>query len=85
MTSMITAFAANAADTEGEASGDKIHEQQIMTDMLASIGSNDLTAFKKYVDSRIGDIGGWFNDYEYSYGISASRSFSLSRTVSRRI
>ena len=70
MTSMITAFAANAQDTEGEDSGDRIHEQQIMTDMLASIGSNDLTAFKKYLDSSMDEIGGWFNDYEYSYGIS---------------
>ena len=70
MTSMITAFAANAQDTKGEASGDKIHEQQVMTDMLASIGSNDLTAFKEYVDSNMVSIGGWFNDYSYNYGIS---------------
>ena len=70
MTSMITAFAANAQDTQGEASGDKIHEQQVMTDMLASIGSNDLTAFKEYVDSNMVSIGGWFNDYSYNYGIS---------------
>ena len=70
MSSMITAFAANAQDTEGEASGDKIHEQQVMTDMLASIGSNDLTAFKEYVDSNMVSIGGWFNDYSYNYGIS---------------
>ena len=70
MTSMITAFAANAQDTKGEVSGDNIHEQQIMTDMLASIGSNDLASFKTYVDSNMDEIGGWFNDYEYSYGIS---------------
>ena len=70
MTSMITAFVANAQDTKGEESGDSIHEQQIMTDMLASIGSNDLAAFKKRIDSSIDTIGEWFNDYEYSYGIS---------------
>ena len=70
MSSMITAFAANAQDTEGEASGDKIHEQQVMTDMLASIGSNDLAAFKRHVDSHLDEIGGWFNDYSYNYGIS---------------
>ena len=70
MTSMITAFAANAQDTEGENSDGRVHEQQVMTDMLASIGSNDLAAFKKYVDSNLVQIGGWFNDYSYNYGIS---------------
>ena len=70
MTSMITAFAANAQDTEGEESGDRIHEQQVMTDMLASIGSNDLASFKRQVDSHLSEIGGWFNDYSYNYGIS---------------
>ena len=70
MSSMITAFAANAADTKGEDAGGKVHEQQVMTDMLASIGSNDLAAFKKYLDSNMDEIGGWFNDYSYTYGIS---------------
>ena len=72
MTSMITAFMANASDTEGEASGDKLHEQQIMTDLLASVGSNDLAAFKKRIDSNIGTIGEWFNSYQYSYGLSVN-------------
>ena len=72
MTSMITAFMTNASDTEGEASGNKLHEQQIMTDMLASVGTNDLAAFKKRIDSNIGTIGDWFNAYEYNYGLSVN-------------
>ena len=72
MTSMITAFAANAQDTEGEASGDRIHEQQIMTDLLASVGSNDLASFKKRLDADMDTIGDWFNSYEYSYGLSVN-------------
>ncbi len=72
MTSMITAFMANASDTEGENSGNRLHEQQIMTDLLASVGSNDLAAFKKHIDSNIGTIGDWFNSYEYSYGLSVN-------------
>ena len=72
MTSMITAFAANAQDTEGENSGDRIHEQQIMTDLLASVGSNDLAAFKKRLDADMGKIGKWFNAYDYSYGLSVN-------------
>lgn len=72
MTSMITAFAANAQDTEGEESGNRIHEQQIMTDLLASVGSNDLAAFKKRLDADMGKIGKWFNAYDYSYGLSVN-------------
>ena len=72
MTSMITAFMANASDTEGEESGGKLHEQQIMTDLLASVGSNDLASFKKHIDSNIDTIGDWFNSYEYSYGLSVN-------------
>ena len=72
MSSMITAFMTNATDTEGEASGNRLHEQQIMTDMLASVGSNDLASFKKRIDSNIGTIGKWFNAYEYSYGLSVN-------------
>lgn len=72
MTSMITAFMANASDTEGEASGNKLHEQQIMTDLLASVGSNDLASFKKRIDDNIDTIGDWFNSYQYSYGLSVN-------------
>ena len=72
MTSMITAFMANASDTKGENSGNKLHEQQIMTDLLASVGSNDLASFKKHIDSNIDTIGNWFNSYQYSYGLSVN-------------
>ena len=72
MTSMITAFMANASDTEGEASGNRLHEQQIMTDLLASVGSNDLASFKKRIDDNIDTIGDWFNSYQYSYGLSVN-------------
>ena len=72
MASMITAFASNAQDTEGENSGDRVHEQQIMTDMLASVGSNDLASLKKRLDEDMGTIGQWFNAYDYSYGLSVN-------------
>ncbi|MBR3125455.1 MAG: ABC transporter ATP-binding protein/permease [Mogibacterium sp.] len=70
MTSMITSFMAAEAELEESRTENKLREQQIMTDMLASIGSNDLAAFKKHVDSNIGIAGEWFNAYEYGYGIS---------------
>ena len=72
MGSMITAFMANAQDTKGEDSGDNIHEQRIMTDMLASVGTNDLAAFRKYLESNMDRIGGWFNAYDYSYGLTVN-------------
>ena len=70
MTSMITSFMAAEAEAEEIRTEDKLREQQIMTDMLSSIGSNDLAAFKKHVDSNIDTAGEWFNAYEYGYGIS---------------
>ena len=70
MTSMITSFMAAEAELEESRTDNMLREQQIMTDMLASIGSNDLAAFKKHVDSNIGTVGDWLNAYEYGYGIS---------------
>ncbi len=70
MTSMITAYAANRSDSEVSDPNGIIHEQQVLTDMLGSIGSNDLTTLKERLDSSMDEIGGYFNDYEYSYGIS---------------
>lgn len=72
MGSMITAFMTNAQDTKGEDSGDNIHEQRIMTDMLASVGTNDLAAFRKYLESNMDRIGDWFNAYDYSYGLTVN-------------
>ncbi len=73
MTSMITAFASSSSegsDEEEAATSDVVHEQQIISDMLGSIGSNDLVAFKKYLDSNEDKLAEWMNDYEYLYGIS---------------
>ena len=70
MTSMITSFMAAEAEMEEVRTGNMLREQQIMTDMLASIGSNDLAAFKKHVDSNIDQADDWFNAFEYGYGIS---------------
>ena len=70
MTSMITSFMAADAETEETTTGTKLGEQQIMTDMLASIGSNDLAAFKKHLDSNMDTVGEWLNAYDYGYGIS---------------
>ena len=71
MTSMITAFAAaEASEDEEKPKSDIIREQQVMSEMLGSIGSNDLKTFKEYLESKADTIDPWFNYYEFSYGIS---------------
>ncbi len=70
MTSMITSFMAAEAELEESRKDNMLREQQIMTDMLASIGSNDLASFKKKVDSNMDTVSQWFNAFEYGYGIS---------------
>ena len=70
MTSMITSFMAADAEEAEVPTENKLTEQQIMTDMLASIGSNDLAAFKKHLDSNMDTVGEWLNAYDYGYGIS---------------
>ena len=72
MSSMISAFMTNAQDTKGEDADGHVHEQQIMTDMLASVGSNDLASFKRHVDDNLADIKDWFNAYQYTYGLSVN-------------
>ena len=72
MTSMITAFAANAQDTEGEVQATRIHEQQIMTDMLGKRRHQRPRSLQEELDADMGTIGDWFNAYEYSYGMSAN-------------
>jgi len=70
MTSMITSFMAAEAETEENWQEGVLREQQIMSEMLGSIGSNDLTAFKNHIETNIDTVKPWFNAYEYSYGIS---------------
>ena len=72
MSSMISAFMTNAQDTKGEDADGHVHEQQIMTDMLASVGSNDLASFKRHVDESLPEIKDWFNAYQYTYGLSVN-------------
>jgi len=72
MTSMISAFAEGAEETQEAAKGKKktLTEQQLMSDMLASVGSNDLKTFNNYVNSKLdSELAGCFNNIQYGYGI----------------
>ena len=69
MTAMLSAFS-NAAEDSKKAEKGKIKEQQVMTQMFASIGTNDLRSFNKYVNEHSKtDLKDCFNFVQYSYGI----------------
>ncbi len=44
-------------------------EQQMISQMFSQIGSNDLGAFKEYLEDNISQIDGDINDIVYSYGV----------------
>lgn len=70
MTSMMTAFAAGSMqENEGEEEG-VVTEQQMISQVFAQIGSNDLRSFKAYIDSNMDSIGSDINAIKYSYGIT---------------
>lgn len=69
MTSMISAFSDAAEDSKTGKKG-QVKEQQLMTQMFASIGTNDLRSFNKYTNNHLStDLNGCFNAIQYSYGI----------------
>ncbi len=47
-----------------------VEEKQMMTQMFAQIGSNDLGAFKAYMEDHNDEIGETINAVKYDYGIS---------------
>lgn len=69
MTSMLSAFAGNNSSDEEEYDG-KVKETQYMGQMFANIGANDLASLKKTVEAEYDEIGEWFNDVSYNYGIT---------------
>lgn len=67
--SMLGAFA-NAKEEDKKGETGKIKEQQVMTQMLASIGTNDLGSFKNYTEKKKdSELKDCFNAIQYSYGV----------------
>ena len=58
----------DASDNGGD--GQTIPESTIMSDMFAQVKNNDLTAFKKYLESGQSDIDKYVNTIQYDYGIT---------------
>lgn len=69
MSSMMTAFSGYAEDRAND-KGNKVTESQMMSQMFANIGNNDLASFKKYLESNEDEIFYCFNDVVYNYGIT---------------
>ena len=68
MGSMFSAFGASLAEAR-DADDGIVVEQQVIAQMFAQIGTNDLASFKKHLDSHIDEIDHAVSTIKYSYGI----------------
>ena len=68
MTSVLAAFGSVMSAGNSSEAGTVV-EQQLITQMFAQIGSNDLRSFKTYVEDNFDQIRDDINDIKYSYGI----------------
>lgn len=53
-------------------SSNSIPESSIMTDMFAQVKNNDLSAFKKFLESDESGISPYVNTIQYNYGVEAN-------------
>ena len=68
MTSMMAAFGTSIQAAQ-EADEGVLIEQQMITQMFAQVGSNDLASFKAYLEENHGKIGHAINTVKYSYNL----------------
>ena len=68
MSSMFAAFGASIAQAR-EAEDGTVVEQQMIAQMFAQIGSNDLASFKSHLQTHYDEIDHAVNTIKYSYGI----------------
>ncbi len=68
MSSMLTAFGTSVEESKGAKKGE-VKEMQMMSKMFASVGSNDLTSFKNYLEKKDDEIGDNFKWIQSSYGV----------------
>ena len=53
-----------------EAEEGTVVEQQMITQMFAQVGKNDLASFKKHLESHLDEIGHTIATVQYSYGVA---------------
>ena len=69
MTSALAAFGASVQASR-EAEEGTVVEQQMITQMFAQIGANDLASFKVHLEDNYAAIGHTINTVKYSYGVT---------------
>ena len=68
MSSMMSAFGSSIKASR-EADDGTIVEQQMITQMFAQVGANDLKSFKTYLEENYDQVAHTINTVKYSYGI----------------
>ena len=86
MTSMMFGAAGEGAEASGdkEKGEDSAHVVEMVSNMVSSIGSNDLASLKKYLDSGESDIDRYTNAIEYTYNV-APQIFSSNTEKLRQV
>ena len=67
---MLSEDAAQATAGEKDDDPSQIPEFTMLTDMFASVGSNDLSGLKSYLESNPDDLDSYVNAIQYDYGIT---------------
>ena len=68
MASAMAAFGSSMAEA-AEAPEGTLVEQQMIAQMFAQVGTNDLRSFKAYLEENYDEVSHTINDIKYSYGI----------------
>ena len=68
MAAAMAAFGSSVAKAEQAEEGTVV-EQQMISQMFAQIGSNDLGSFKAYMEENMDHVADSINDIKYSYGV----------------
>ena len=87
MTSMMFGAAGEGAEASGAAEDkgeDSVHVVEMVSNMVSSIGSNDLASLKEYLDSGESDIDQYTSAIEYTYSV-APQIFSADTEKLRQV
>ena len=89
MTSMMFGAAGESAEASGaggteEKPEDSVHVVEMVSNMVSSIGSNDLASLKEYLDSGESDIDQYTSAIEYTYSV-APQIFSADAEKLRQV
>ena len=87
MTSMMFGAAGEGAEASGageDKGEDSVHVVEMVSNMVSSIGSNDLASLKEYLDSGESDIDQYTSAIEYTYSV-APQIFSADTEKLRQV